>query len=281
MRAWPAPLPGRAVADLGGLVTERVRAELARPRPAAHAGAGPARWRRRRRAVAAAVGRGRAGHRRGHRRHRRPAHRAAGRPHRLRRARARPGAWACSTPPSAARPSTPPTRSSPSWPAARGRHADRRRAPRTTPPPAPPTCWRSASARRRRRRHQRQRPHALRARRAAGGPDGGGRSPSGLSCQPGLALSPPPPTTPSRSSVGPEVIAGSTRLKAGAAQKLVLNTISTVVMVRLGRTYGNLMVDVRAGSEKLVDRARRIVVTAAGVHPGRGRGRPRSAPTAK
>jgi N-acetylmuramic acid 6-phosphate etherase len=67
--------------------------------------------------------------------------------------------------------------------------------------------------------------------------------------------------------VGPEVIAGSTRLKAGAAQKLVLNTISTVVMVRLGRTFGNLMVDVRAGSEKLVDRARRIVVTAAGVTP--------------
>ncbi len=66
---------------------------------------------------------------------------------------------------------------------------------------------------------------------------------------------------------GPEVIAGSTRLKAGAAQKLVLNTISTVVMVRLGRTFGNLMVDVRAGSEKLVDRARRIVVTAAGVTP--------------
>ena len=67
--------------------------------------------------------------------------------------------------------------------------------------------------------------------------------------------------------VGPEVIAGSTRLKAGAAQKLVLNTISTAVMVRLGRTYGNLMVDVRAGSEKLVDRARRIVAAAAGVTP--------------
>jgi N-acetylmuramic acid 6-phosphate etherase len=67
--------------------------------------------------------------------------------------------------------------------------------------------------------------------------------------------------------VGPEVIAGSTRLKAGAAQKLVLNTISTVVMVRLGRTLGNLMVDVSAGSEKLVDRARRIVATAAGRPP--------------
>src|SRR3712207_9347707 len=66
---------------------------------------------------------------------------------------------------------------------------------------------------------------------------------------------------------GREVIPGSPRLKAGAAQKLVLNTISTVVMVRLGRTLGNLMVDVRAGSQKLVDRARRIVATATGRPP--------------
>src|SRR5689334_8192883 len=51
--------------------------------------------------------------------------------------------------------------------------------------------------------------------------------------------------------VGPEVIAGSTRLKAGTAQKLVLNTISTVAMIRLGKTYGDLMVDVRASNEKL------------------------------
>jgi N-acetylmuramic acid 6-phosphate etherase len=58
---------------------------------------------------------------------------------------------------------------------------------------------------------------------------------------------------------GPEVIAGSTRMKAGTAQKLILNTISTVSMVRLGKTYGNLMVDVQTGSEKLKDRARRIV----------------------
>jgi N-acetylmuramic acid 6-phosphate etherase len=65
--------------------------------------------------------------------------------------------------------------------------------------------------------------------------------------------------------VGPEVIAGSTRMKAGTAQKLVLNTISTVVMVRLGRTYGNLMVDVVAGNEKLRARARRAVALAAGV----------------
>ena len=58
---------------------------------------------------------------------------------------------------------------------------------------------------------------------------------------------------------GPEVIAGSTRLKAGTAQKLVLNTISTVSMIRLGRTYGNLMVDVVASNAKLRARARRAV----------------------
>ncbi|KJY31719.1 N-acetylmuramic acid 6-phosphate etherase [Streptomyces sp. NRRL S-495] len=63
---------------------------------------------------------------------------------------------------------------------------------------------------------------------------------------------------------GPEVLAGSTRLKAGTAQKLVLNLISTAVMVRLGRTYGNLMVDVRAGNAKLRERARRIVVDITG-----------------
>ncbi|MFL5923408.1 MAG: N-acetylmuramic acid 6-phosphate etherase [Gaiellaceae bacterium] len=65
--------------------------------------------------------------------------------------------------------------------------------------------------------------------------------------------------------VGAEVLAGSTRLKAGTAQKLVLNTISTVSMIRLGKTYGDLMVDVRASNEKLAARARRIVRVAAGV----------------
>jgi N-acetylmuramic acid 6-phosphate etherase len=64
--------------------------------------------------------------------------------------------------------------------------------------------------------------------------------------------------------VGPEFIAGSTRLKAGTAQKLVLNTISTVSMIRLGKTYGNLMVDVVAANEKLVERVRRIVAAATG-----------------
>jgi N-acetylmuramic acid 6-phosphate etherase len=60
-------------------------------------------------------------------------------------------------------------------------------------------------------------------------------------------------------AVGPEVIAGSTRLKAGTATKMVLNMLTTASMVRIGKTYGNLMVDVQMGSEKLRDRARRIV----------------------
>jgi N-acetylmuramic acid 6-phosphate etherase len=60
-------------------------------------------------------------------------------------------------------------------------------------------------------------------------------------------------------AVGPEVIAGSTRLKAGTATKLVLNMLTTGAMVLIGKTYGNLMVDVHVGSEKLRDRARRIV----------------------
>lgn len=67
--------------------------------------------------------------------------------------------------------------------------------------------------------------------------------------------------------VGPEVITGSTRLKSGTAQKLVLNTISTLVMVKLGKTYGNLMVDVRATNEKLRRRSVRLVSTATGVDP--------------
>jgi N-acetylmuramic acid 6-phosphate etherase len=64
--------------------------------------------------------------------------------------------------------------------------------------------------------------------------------------------------------VGPEFIAGSTRLKVGTAQKLVLNTISTVSMVRLGKTFGDLMVDVSGTNEKLRARARRTVVQATG-----------------
>ncbi len=60
-------------------------------------------------------------------------------------------------------------------------------------------------------------------------------------------------------AVGPEVIAGSTRLKAGTATKMVLNMLTTGAAVRIGKTYGNLMVDVQTTSEKLKDRARRIV----------------------
>jgi N-acetylmuramic acid 6-phosphate etherase len=67
--------------------------------------------------------------------------------------------------------------------------------------------------------------------------------------------------------VGPEFIAGSTRLKAGTAQKLVLNAISTIAMIRLGKTFGNLMVDVAAANEKLRARVHRIVRIATGASP--------------
>jgi N-acetylmuramic acid 6-phosphate etherase len=65
--------------------------------------------------------------------------------------------------------------------------------------------------------------------------------------------------------VGPEVVSGSTRLKAGTAQKMVLNMISTAVMIRLGKTYSNLMVDVQPSNIKLRQRARRIVAEATGL----------------
>lgn len=64
--------------------------------------------------------------------------------------------------------------------------------------------------------------------------------------------------------VGPELLTGSTRLKAGTAQKLVLNMLSTITMIRLGKTYGNLMVDVRASNDKLRARSHRIVALATG-----------------
>jgi N-acetylmuramic acid 6-phosphate etherase len=89
-----------------------------------------------------------------------------------------------------------------------------------------------------------------------------GATTAGISCTPDSELSravdfPIAPTP------GPEVIAGSTRLKAGTATKLVLNMISTGVMIRLGYVFGNLMVNVQPSNEKLVDRARRIVAAAA------------------
>lgn len=64
--------------------------------------------------------------------------------------------------------------------------------------------------------------------------------------------------------VGPEVVTGSTRLKAGTAQKMILNMLSTGTMIKLGKVYGNLMVDVKSSNQKLAERARRIVMTATG-----------------
>jgi len=68
-------------------------------------------------------------------------------------------------------------------------------------------------------------------------------------------------------AVGPEIIAGSTRLKAATATKMVLNMLTTIAMIRVGKTYGNLMVDVQTKSEKLRDRAQRIVALVTGVPP--------------
>jgi N-acetylmuramic acid 6-phosphate etherase len=85
----------------------------------------------------------------------------------------------------------------------------------------------------------------------------------GLSCVPNSALAQAADIaiTP---ATGPEVLTGSTRLKAGTATKLVLNMLSTGVMVRTGATYGNLMVNVRPTNAKLVDRAHRIITEATG-----------------
>jgi N-acetylmuramic acid 6-phosphate etherase len=86
-----------------------------------------------------------------------------------------------------------------------------------------------------------------------------------------VACSPPPADLVARvdvtmlAIVGPEVVTGSTRMKAGTAAKLVLNTITTGAMIRLGKTYGNLMVDLRATNNKLVDRSQRIVMEVCGV----------------
>ncbi len=64
---------------------------------------------------------------------------------------------------------------------------------------------------------------------------------------------------------GPEVVTGSTRMKAGTAQKLVLNMLSTGAMIKIGKVYGNLMVDVQASNQKLVERCKRIVCEATGI----------------
>ena len=86
----------------------------------------------------------------------------------------------------------------------------------------------------------------------------------GLSCNAGTVLSAAAEFA-IEIAVGPELISGSTRLKAGTAQKLVLNMFSTIVMVQLGKTYGNLMVDVHASNAKLRERAVRIVRLITGV----------------
>jgi len=86
----------------------------------------------------------------------------------------------------------------------------------------------------------------------------------GISCTPDSELS-RQVQIPITLLTGPEVIAGSTRMKAGTATKLVLNMISTAVMIRLGYVYGNLMVNVQPKNHKLEDRARRIIAEAAGV----------------
>ncbi len=71
--------------------------------------------------------------------------------------------------------------------------------------------------------------------------------------------------------VGPEIIAGSTRMKAGTAQKMILNMLSTAVMVQLGKVYGNLMVDVKVSNQKLAERACRLVMRLAGADDERAR----------
>ena len=92
-----------------------------------------------------------------------------------------------------------------------------------------------------------------------------------------VACSPPPETTLAHADVaivaitGPEAVTGSTRMKAGTATKLILNTITTGAMIRLGKTYGNLMVDLKATNDKLRDRSERIVVEVCGVSRGEAR----------
>jgi N-acetylmuramic acid 6-phosphate etherase len=90
----------------------------------------------------------------------------------------------------------------------------------------------------------------------------------GISCTPGSQLS-QAVEIPIEPLPGPEVITGSTRMKAGTATKLVLNMLSTAIMIRLGHVYGNLMVNVQPTNDKLRERAVRIVSQAAGASPER------------
>jgi N-acetylmuramic acid 6-phosphate etherase len=92
-----------------------------------------------------------------------------------------------------------------------------------------------------------------------------------------VACSPPPPEALAAADIliqpitGPEVVTGSTRMKAGTATKLVLNTITTGAMIRLGKTFGNLMVDLRATNEKLRDRSERIMMEVCDVDRAKAR----------
>ncbi|MCC5578310.1 N-acetylmuramic acid 6-phosphate etherase [Microtetraspora sp. AC03309] len=101
---------------------------------------------------------------------------------------------------------------------------------------------------------------------ALGEAAGSGALTVGLSCNQDSPLS-RASAHPIEVIVGPEIVTGSTRLKAGTATKLVLNMISTITMVRLGRTYGNSMIEVSAANSKLADRAARMVgdITGAGL----------------
>ncbi len=93
-----------------------------------------------------------------------------------------------------------------------------------------------------------------------------------------VACSPPPANTLAVTDIaivavtGPEAVTGSTRLKAGTATKLILNMITTGAMIRLGKTFGNLMIDLRASNVKLVDRSERIVAEVAGIEREDARG---------
>lgn len=89
---------------------------------------------------------------------------------------------------------------------------------------------------------------------------------AGLACNPGSAIGQEADVA-IEVAVGPEFVAGSTRLKSGTAQKLVLNMVSTLSMVKLGKTYGNLMVDLQATNAKLRARSQRTVQAATGVGP--------------
>ncbi|HEU4990739.1 MAG: N-acetylmuramic acid 6-phosphate etherase [Gemmatimonadota bacterium] len=98
-----------------------------------------------------------------------------------------------------------------------------------------------------------------------------GASTAFVACSPPPAHDAPPADIVILPITGPEAVTGSTRLKAGTATKLVLNMITTGAMIRLGKTYGNLMVDLRATNEKLTDRSQRIVMEVCDIDAGDAR----------